>query len=87
MVDPPALPEVSKPHVSDLGLQPQVFSPGGQEQESNFASPILGKSSQFSSSMGSMTSQSPHPSRKQMQATSSLAQLISEESSVALSDL
>merc|ERR1711892_1010269 len=59
MVDPPALPEVPKPHVSDLGLKPQLFSPGGQEQESNFASPILGKSSQFSSSMGSMTSQSP----------------------------
>ena len=27
MIDPPAPPQAVRPHVSDLGMQPQVFSP------------------------------------------------------------
>ena len=87
MVNPPAPPEVSKPHISDIGLPPQVFSPGAQDQESNYASPILARSSQYSSSMGSMGSLSYPHSRKQMLGTSSLAKLISGDSSLAGSEL
>ena len=42
MIKPQAPPEVAKPYVTDIGMNPQVFSPPTpQEGASNFASPIL----------------------------------------------
>jgi len=42
MINPPAPPEQPKPHISDLGMPEQVFSPDAQD-ESNFASPLLSR--------------------------------------------
>jgi len=60
MVNPPEPPAVPKPHISDLGLSPQVFSPEvTREAPSNFASPILpSRGTSFHSSMTSITTSS-----------------------------
>ena len=88
MINPPTPPEVPKPHVSDLGMSPQMFSPEKQEPESNYASPILStpRPSQYSSKMGSMTSLSTHCSKKTA-VNSSLVKLSSRGSSLAGSNL
>ena len=62
MIDPPQPPEVPKPHITDLGLQPQVFSPDDPGPESILASPLLA-SSRVSSFFGSTTSISTHQSQ------------------------
>ena len=42
MVAPQTPPEVTRPHITDIGMNPQIFSPPvKQEVQSNFASPIL----------------------------------------------
>ena len=90
MINPPTPPELPKPHISDLGMSPQIFSPEAQEPESNFASPILPtpRPSQHGSSFGSMTSLSTHYSRKNVTGVnSSLLKLNSRASSVAGSNL
>ena len=88
MINPPSPPEVPKPHISDIGMSPQMFSPENKEPESNFASPILPtpRPSQYSSSMGSMTSLSTHYSKKTA-VNSSLMRLSSRGSSLAGSNL
>ena len=48
MMNPPAPPEEPKPHISELGLPPQIFSPGPEQPESKFASPLL-SNARFSS--------------------------------------
>ena len=60
MVNPPEPPAVPKPHISDLGLSPQVFSPEvTKEAPSNYASPILpSRRTSFHSSMTSITTSS-----------------------------
>ena len=60
MVNPPEPPTTAKPHVSELGLSPQIFNPlDTKGHPSTSASPILptARTSFHSSScMGSMTS-------------------------------
>ena len=42
MIKPLAPPEVVKPHITDVGMMPQLFSPPSpQDEPSNFASPLL----------------------------------------------
>lgn len=42
MIDPPLPPSTPKPHITDIGMAPQVFSPPAtKETPSNFASPLL----------------------------------------------
>ena len=89
MINPPAPPEIPKPHISDIGLPPQLFSPGDEEPESKYASPLLSnpRPSQYSSSKGSMTSLSTNYSRKQTSINNSRDMLISRESSMEESHL
>jgi hypothetical protein len=60
MINPPEPPSVPKPHISELGLSPQVFSPEvTKEAPSNFASPILPtRRTSFHSSMISISTNS-----------------------------
>jgi len=61
MVKPQTPPELPKPHISDIGMKPQVFSPPTpQEAPSNFASPLLPDRLSKSSFASSST-----PSKKQ----------------------
>ena len=76
MVNPPLPPHIIKPHISQLGLAHQTFSPPPtQEPPSQYASPLLATLSgskirtQTSSNAGSMTSLS---TRKNLSAKSSL---------------
>ena len=42
MIDPPMPPSTPKPHITDIGMNPQVFSPEvTKDAPSNFASPLL----------------------------------------------
>ena len=42
MINPPLPPSTPKPHITDIGMNPQVFSPVvSKEPPSNFASPLL----------------------------------------------
>ena len=84
MMNPPALPEIPKPHISDIGLPPQLFSPEAEETESRYASPLLSnpRPSQLSSRKGSMTSLSTNYSRRQTPITSSRDLLISRDNSL-----
>ena len=45
MIDPPPPPQKPRPHVSDLGMQPQVFSPDdpGRDSESFSSQKLEGK--------------------------------------------
>ena len=63
MIDPPAPPEPRKPHITDLGLPVQLFSPEPAGPESALASPLLGGSSRPSSFFGSTTSLSTNRTR------------------------
>ena len=67
MVNPPEPPADSKPHISELGLSPQIFCPPDtSELPSTLASPLLPTprtSFPSSSCMGSMTSLS-NPTKK-----------------------
>ena len=59
MVKPQTPPEVTKPHITDIGMNPQLFSPPTtQEAPSNFASPILPASRGTFSSRSSLASYS-----------------------------
>jgi len=61
MVKPQSPPEVVKPHITDIGMNPQLFSPPTtQEAPSNIASPILPSRGTFSSrsSLASYSTQS-----------------------------
>ena len=52
MMKPQIPPEVSRPHITDIGMMPQIFSPPAtskQETQSNFASPIVASKGTFSS--------------------------------------
>ena len=67
MVKPQCPPEMPKPHISDLGMEPQMFSPPTpQEAPSNFASPLLPDRSSRSSFCSSTTT-----SRKRLSKTGS----------------
>ena len=42
MINPPRPPVSPRPHITDIGLPPQVFSPETKkEPPSNYASPLL----------------------------------------------
>jgi len=69
MVNPPQPPEVPKPHISDIGMAPQLFSPPSPSScpaQSDFASPLLPtpKPSLPSSCRGSITSLSTQGRRR-----------------------
>ena len=85
MIDPPQPPEVPKPHITDLGLQPQVFSPDDPGPESIVASPLMA-SSRVSSFFGSTTSISTHQSQAR-RAGGVVVGGVSKGSSVAGSQL
>jgi len=59
MVKPIEPPAVLKPHISDIGMQPQVFSPPSPSScppPSNFASPLLPHRASLSASRSSLAS-------------------------------
>ena len=42
MINPPLPPTIPKPHITDIGMQPQMFSPPAtKETPTNMASPLL----------------------------------------------
>ena len=42
MINPPLPPSIPKPHITDIGMQPQMFSPPAtKETPTNMASPLL----------------------------------------------
>ena len=42
MINPPLPPTIPKPHITDIGMAPQVFSPPAtKETPTNMASPLL----------------------------------------------
>lgn len=71
-------PETVRPHITDIGMCPQVFSPpetSKQESQSNFASPIL------PASKGTFSSRSSIASYKPSSANSTIAKICSVNSS------
>ena len=82
MIKPQAPPEVTKPHVADIGMNPQVFSPPSpQEEPSNFASPILPTPRGTYSSRSSLASLSTQ-SKKHTVGTASIVKTGSTRSSI-----
>jgi len=80
MVNPPQPPEVPKPHISDIGMAPQIFSPPSPSScpaPSDFASPLLPtpKPSLPSSCRGSITSLSTQGKRHQSSQPNSIYHL------------
>ena len=62
MMRPQSPPETVKPHITDIGMMPQLFSPPvhtKQEIQSNYASPILPASKGTFSSRSSLASFKP----------------------------
>jgi len=62
MIKPQIPPEIERPHITDIGMLPQLFSPPAtskQETQSNFASPILPASKGTFSSRSSLASYKP----------------------------
>ena len=80
MVNPPEPPTIPKPHISELGLSPQMFSPEvSKEAPSNYASPILPtRRTSFQSSMTSISTSS-----KKNTNTSSVVSLSMEKTDSA----
>ena len=82
MIRPQAPPEVPKPHVADIGMNPQVFSPPTpQEGASNFASPMLPTPRGTYSSRSSLASFSTQ-GKRQTVGTSSIVKTSSTRSSI-----
>ena len=81
MVKPQTPPEVIKPHITDIGMNPQLFSPPSvQEAPSNFASPIMPASRGTFSSRSSLASFSTQ-GKKQTPANSSILKIGSASTS------
>ena len=86
MVKPQTPPEVTKPHITDIGMKPQVFSPPTpQEAPSNFASPLLPTSRGTYSSRSSLASFSTQD-KKKTPTNSTNVKIGSARSSVTGSD-
>ena len=84
MMRPQTPPETVKPHITDIGMMPQLFSPPAdskQENMSNFASPILPASKGTFSSRSSLASFKPASSANS--ATAKIGSVTSSSTNIA----